>query len=113
MVPPHGLVLAAGVVGSEDNSLGTGKPVHGDRRGIISAILTTRRGMKFLWAARLISIGRLRLPRPVIHTGGAGPRPSRAGWRSNEKSCDSEYCFHPGQFQSERLELRKGGGGGY
>lgn len=48
MVPAHGLVLAAGVVGSEDNSLGTGEPVHGDRRGIISAILTTRRGMKFL-----------------------------------------------------------------
>lgn len=48
MAVPHGLVLAAGVVGSEHNSLGTGEPAHGDRRGIISAILTRRRGMKFL-----------------------------------------------------------------
>ena len=69
MVPPQGLVLAAGVVGSENNSLGTGEPAHGERRGIISAILTQRRGKKFLAlpATRLISIGRLLPPRPAIH----------------------------------------------
>ena len=43
MAPPQGLVLAAGVVGSEDNCLGIGEPAHGERRGIVSAMLTQRR----------------------------------------------------------------------
>lgn len=77
MALPHGPILAAVVVGSEHDSLGTGEPAHGERRGIISAILTLRRGVKFLarLATPFISIGQLLLPKPAIHTGGAGPLP--------------------------------------
>lgn len=79
MAAPHGLVLAAGVVGSEHNPLRTGEPAHGERRGIISAILTQRRGMKFLArpTTPLISISRL-LPRKASDShgrGGASPAP--------------------------------------
>ena len=43
MAPPQGLVLAAGVVGSEHHRLGIGEPAHGERRDIISAIPTQSR----------------------------------------------------------------------
>lgn len=115
MVPPQGLVLAAGVVGSEHNSLGTGEPAHGERRGIISAILTQRRGKKFLAlpATRLISIGRLLPPRPAIHKGGAGPLRRGAADSPRGRPVTQSVAAARGQPQSERLQLRGGGWRGY
>lgn len=115
MVPPQGLVLAAGVVGSEHNSLGTGEPAHGERRGIISAILTQRRGKKFLAlpATRLISIGRLLPPRPAIHKGGAGPLRRGAADSPRGRPVTQSVAASRGQPQSERLQLRGGGWRGY
>lgn len=97
MAPRHSPVLATVVVGSQHHSLGIGEPAHGERRGIISAILSLSRGVKFLArpATPFFSIGQLLLPRPAIHMGGAGPLLWRASWLSNEKSYDS-VLFQPG-----------------
>lgn len=92
-----GPVLAAGVVGSEHHSLGIGQPVHGERRGILSAIPTLRRGMKFLArpATPFISIGQLRLPRPAIHAEGRGLAPEGLPGPPMRRAV-TQYCFKRG-----------------